>query len=71
MWGCFKHVGMSWEMAMSLPIQERRALISKHNQESESMSREIQARTGENNMHVEGDAINNFARRSQNDIMGG
>ena len=37
-WGCFKHVGMSWDMIMKLPIQDRRALIQKHNREQEEIT---------------------------------
>ena len=63
---------MSWDMIMSLPIQERRALISKHNQEAEATEREIQRQNGDDtNMHLEGSAINEFAKRSQNNPMGG
>jgi len=72
MWGCFKHVGMSWDMIQRLPMQERRALIRKHNLESEQIEREIQQSQGDSsNVHLEGAAINEFARRSQNDPMGG
>ena len=71
-WGCVKHVGMSWDMVMKLPIQERRAFIHKHNLESEALERDIAQSTGNpNNMHLEGEAINRFARLTQQDPLGG
>ena len=71
-WGCFKHVGMSWDMVMSLPIQERRALIHKHNVESEHIERDIEQSEKDGSVRtVEGSAINRYAEISQNDILGG
>lgn len=72
-WGCVKHVGMSYEMTMSLPIQERRAFIRKHNLETDAINREIERSTGNgNSTHLEGEGINRFAERSQKDpFMGG
>ena len=65
-WGCFKHVGMSWDMIMKLPIQDRRQLIQKHNKEQEEISREFREIRGDaNNRHHEGDSINAFARLEQ------
>ena len=70
-WGCFKHVGMSWDMIMKLPIQERRALIHKHNVESDNIERNIERSDNGGKSTIEGAAINAFAERSQNDAMGG
>ena len=67
-WGCFKYVGMSWDMIMSLPIQERRAMVRMHNLDSERIEAEYKRDTGEGGgQHLEGEAINEFARRNQND----
>lgn len=69
MWGCFKHVGMSYDMILKMPIQERRAFIKKHNIESDAIERDIaQSSKSGADMHLEGSAINEFARRSQNDM---
>ena len=70
-WGCYKYVGMSWDMIMSLPMQERRAMIHKHNLDSDAVEREINGSTDTTNHHLEGRAINEFARRNQTDPLGG
>ena len=70
-WGCFKYVGMSWDMIMRLPIQERRAMVRKHNLDSERIEREYEKDTGEGaSHHLEGEAINEFAKRNQCDPIG-
>jgi hypothetical protein len=64
-WGCFKHVGMSWDMIMKLPIQDRRALIQKHNREQEAINHEIEGNNSPNNRTYEGEMINTFAKMEQ------
>ena len=32
-WGCIKHIGMSYDMYMRMPIDERREFIHRHNME--------------------------------------
>lgn len=66
-WGCFKHIGMSYDMIMKLPIQDRRALIYKHNMEQDAISREFDKTQG-NVRTYEGESLNTFARMEQNDI---
>ena len=62
---------MSWDMIMKLPIQERRALIHKHNMDSEAEEREINKQTdGESTTHFEGETINKFAERAQTNPLG-
>ena len=71
-WGCFKHIGMSWDMIMTLPIQERRALIHKHNVESDRIERDIEQSESDSSIRtVEGSAINRYAKISQSDLLGG
>ena len=56
---------MSWDMIMKLPIQDRRALINKHNYEQDELNKEY---SGENNSSIrryEGESINTFARMEQ------
>ena len=65
MWGCFKHVGMSWDMIMKLPIQDRRTLIYKHNIEQEELEKDQNTSDGLSNRYYEGDSINTFARIEQ------
>jgi hypothetical protein len=64
-WGCFKHVGMSWDMIMKLPIQDRRTLIYKHNIEQEELEKDQNTSDGSSNRYYEGDSINTFARMEQ------
>ena len=66
-WGCFKHIGMSYDMIMKLPIQDRRALIYKHNMEQDAISREFDKTQG-NVRTYEGESLNTFARMDQNDM---
>ena len=65
-WGCFKHVGMPWDMIMKLPIQDRRAFIQKHNREQEMINNEIEGNKSSNGSRFyEGESINTFARMEQ------
>lgn len=69
-WGCFKHVGMPWDMIMNLPIQDRRTLINKHNMEQDSINREFDKNNG-NTRTYEGESINTFAKMEQTNIKRG
>lgn len=71
MWGCFKHVGMSWDMIMKLPIQDRRALIHKHNFEQDELNKEYTGENNPNNRYYEGDSINTFAKMEQSNMKKG
>ena len=71
-WGCFKHVGMSWDMIMRLPIQDRRSLIHKHNLEQEEINREIEGSSGGGDVRrYEGESINTYAGLEQSNRKGG
>jgi hypothetical protein len=72
-WGCFKHVGMSWDMIMKLPIQDRRALIHKHNMEQDEINREIEGNSadGMSSRYYEGESINTFAQLEQKNMRRG
>ena len=71
MWGCFKHVGMSWDMIMKLPIQDRRVLIHKHNLEQEQINSEIEGKEKSNTRYYEGESINTFAKMEQSNMRKG
>lgn len=58
---------MSWDMIMKLPIQDRRAMINKHNMEQDAISREMDGNKG-NVRTYEGESLNTFARMEQNDM---
>ena len=68
-WGCIKHVGMSYDMYMKMPIDERREFINRHNMEQ--MSAMEKNTTDKNTRTYEGEAINKFAKISQNDMKRG
>lgn len=70
-WGCFKHIGMSWDMIMNLPIQDRRSLIRKHNLEQEMIDKEYNKSENEDVRTFEGESINTFAKLSQANKRGG
>jgi hypothetical protein len=71
MWGCFKHVGMSWDMIMHLPIQDRRALIHKHNMEQDMASKEMESSSSTNNRVYQGESLNTFAKMEQSNLRRG
>lgn len=56
---------MPYDMIMRLPIQDRRALIHKHNLEQDAISREANEGSYENSRKYEGEAINKFAEMEQ------
>ena len=70
-WGCFKHVGMSLDMIMKLPIQDRRTLIQKHNREQEAINNEIEGNNSPSNRTYEGEMINTFAKMEQSNMRKG
>ena len=62
---------MSWDMIMRLPIQDRRALIRKHNIEQEIINNEIEGTGSMSNRTYEGEAINTFAKMEQSTMRKG
>lgn len=63
-WGMFKHIGIPMETVMSMPIQDRRYYIQKHNHEQEAhATAETQSKNSGTNK-ISGD-INEFARMEQ------
>lgn len=59
---------MPWDMIMKLPIQDRKAMINKHNMEQDLISREMETNKNGNTRTYEGESLNTFARMEQNDI---
>lgn len=70
-YGCFKHIGMSYDMIMKLPIQERRAFIYKHNMEQDMIEKEYNNASNSNIRTYEGDSINTFAKMEQSNLKRG
>lgn len=66
-WGCFKHIGMSWDMIMKLPIHERRELIRKHNRDIEQENARFDS---SNTRTYEGESLNTFAKMEQSNRKG-
>ena len=62
---------MSWDMIMSMPIMERRAMIHRHNVEQDIINKNLDAETGGPTMSYDGEAINRFARMEQSNRKGG
>lgn len=52
-------------MYMSMPIQERRAFIHKHNQEQETIERRHEQNNNGDTRTYEGESINTFAKLEQ------
>ena len=63
-WGMFKHIGIPMETIMSMPIQDRRYYIQKHNYEQENHTNSESQGINGNLNKVSGD-INEFARLEQ------
>ena len=63
-WGMFKHIGIPMETIMSMPIQDRRYYIQKHNYEQENHTNPENQGINGNLNKVSGD-INEFARLEQ------
>ena len=58
-------------MIMKLPIQDRRALIRKHNIEQENINNEIEGTGWRSKRTYEGEAINTFAKMEQSNMRKG
>ena len=63
-WGMFKHMGIPMETVMSMPIQDRKYYIQKHNYEQEGISREMENRRQGNTNTIVGN-VNEFAKQEQ------
>lgn len=64
-WGCFKYIGLPMETIMSLPIQDRKFYIIKHNEAMEMENRQMRA-AEKGNSHestISGEALNAYAYR--------
>ena len=64
-WGCFKYIGIPIDVVMSLPIQDRRFYIQKHNAEQENASKPPNgSKNGSGNYTNNGD-LNMYASLEQ------
>ena len=67
LWGCFRYIGISYDTLLKMPIQQRRFIIMKHNEEQEGITKERERqKLGANTTTVNGININDYARMEQN-----
>lgn len=71
LYGCFKYIGMSWDMIMRLPIQERRMMIRRYNMDADAIEKNSEGAHGADTRRFEGELINDYARLEQNNQKGG
>lgn len=64
-WGCYKHIGIPFETIYSMPIQDRKYYIMKHNQEQEEYKSKNSSRNG---TQISGESINQYASITQQNI---
>lgn len=64
-WGCFKYIGLPMDTVMSMPIQDRKFYILKHNEAVEMENKRIQAaeRGSSHESTISGEAVNAYAHR--------
>ena len=66
LWGCFRYIGIPYETLWKMPIQHRKFIIMKHNNEQEGIQKEAEkSKLGPGSSTVNGVGINAFARLSQ------
>jgi len=67
LWGCFRYIGISYDTLLKMPIQQRRFIIMKHNEEQEGITKERERlKHGGNSVMVNGESVNYFAKMDQN-----
>ena len=63
-YGCVKYIGIPYDTVMSMPVQDRKVWIQKHNIEAKKTSGPPEnARMGEGS--ISGEMINGFAKNEQ------
>lgn len=63
-WGCFKYIGIPLETIYSMPIQDRKFFIQKHNIDSKREMEMMETNDG-NTKTISGEALNNYAAKEQ------
>ena len=64
LWGCYKYIGIPFETLYSMPIQDRKYYIQRHNAESKEQQEQYETSNGHVMTH-NGEAINSFAAIEQ------
>ena len=62
---------MPWDMIMHLPIQDRRALIHKHNMEQDMINHNFNNQNSSNTRTYQGESLNTFAKLEQSNLKRG
>lgn len=62
-WGCFKYIGIPMDTIMSMPIQDRKYYILKHNEEQGNLQRDMGDR--KNSIELYGESLNRYADIAQ------
>lgn len=62
-WGCVKYIKIPYDTVMSMPIQNRKLWIQKHNSEQEEIQKS--AERGKNGQMISGEGINTYASLEQ------
>ena len=62
-WGCFKYIGLPMETIMSMPIQDRKFYIIKHNEAMQMEEKRMKdaERGSSHDSTISGEALNAYA----------
>lgn len=62
-WGCFKYIGIPMDTIMSMPIQDRKFYIIKHNEAMQMEEKRLKSaeRGNSHDSTISGEAINSYA----------
>ena len=61
-WGCVNYIKLPYDTVMSMPVENRKIWIQRHNYEGEKKSLEAEEK---NKGTISGEAINSFAENEQ------
>ena len=68
-WGCVKVMGIPYDTVMSMPVQNRKILIQKHNMEGEM--NEMKKLRGSDGETIGGESLNAYAEQEIKNIENG
>lgn len=64
-WGCYKYIGIPIETLYSMPIQDRKYFIQRHNADNKAEQERYNETTNTNERTFSGEMINSFAELEQ------
>lgn len=65
-WGCVKVIGIPYDTVMSMPVQNRKILIQRHNMEGEM--NEMKKMRGNDGTTIGGESLNAYAEQEMKKI---